>query len=339
MEIRLHAWIVHELIKTPEEGEARLHLSPDLLTIDEQSERLISRLHYIFSQKNEVVSGTLAPPSDALFPGHFRVWRETGWTGEGLVEFSRDSMQALQLSLQGVVGAKGGYLVYAHYRAGEQDVLGIFLVRDREGMVFRQDDAGHYELQPQVYLDLDRLALATRLYLGQEEEVRAEVIKHARSQKDISEYFLNWLALEMRQDNKELTQHFLEAVVAIAPPADPETGEPVPAGAFREQVVQFAQQSPGRTMSVQAFEETFYGDEKPVQDYLNANNYELADTFRVDYQALKAYHFHKFKGDGFYFGTKHAHLLSGKVSVAGSQIIIDDEDLALEISELLSPRS
>ncbi|RMF02922.1 MAG: hypothetical protein D6772_02840 [Bacteroidetes bacterium] len=335
--MRLHAWIVHELIKTPDEGEARLHLSPDLLQLDEQSEQLISRLHHVFSQKSELVTGHLASPADALFPGHFQLWRERAWSGEALLEFSRDSMQALQLSLQGVVGAKGGYLVYAHYQVGEENLLGIFLLRDREGMVFCKDTAGNFRLQPQAYLDIDRLAMASRIRLDQQAQVRTEVIKHARSQKDISEYFLNWLALEEQQNSREMTRQFLEAIVAIPPPPDPQTGQPMPAGEFRDQVVQFAQRSPGKTISVQAFEENFYGDEQPVQAFLAGQNYELADTFRLDPRALKAYHFHKFKGDGFYFGTKHAHLLSGKVSVVGSQVIIDDEDLAMEISALLNP--
>ncbi|MEZ4987646.1 MAG: hypothetical protein R2795_21895 [Saprospiraceae bacterium] len=70
---------------------------------------------------------------------------------------------------------------------------------------------GNFELNPTTYLDTDRLAMACRIRIRrgkQDWQPQAEVIKHARSQKDISDYFLNWLAIESPISNKDLTEQF-----------------------------------------------------------------------------------------------------------------------------------
>lgn len=337
MDLQLRQWIIHELIKTPDEGEAHIFLSEQTQEVDEQSELLVKRLHQILLKKNEVTTGQLASPQDALFPGHFRMWQETNYQEAGFIDFSRDSMQALQLSLQGVVGAKGGFLVYAHYTVDGQASLGIFLVRNKQGVVFeRHQGQAAFRVEPQTYLDVDRLAMACNITIRDGvEHMPVQVIKHARSQKDISDYFLNWLALEEVTNNREATQQFLSALDAIPLPIAEETGEAVPAADFREQVVQFAERSPSKTINLKAFEEKFYGEEQPLQEFFSEQGHDPLADFRVDQQALREYHFHKFKGNGFYFGTKHAHILSGKVRVEGNQVIIDDEGLAAEILAFL----
>lgn len=342
MEFTLHQLAIHELIKHADASDAELRLSDRLQLIDEKAEQLIRQLHRTFSLKNDVLNGRLAAPEDALFPGYFQMLQESRFSEEGFLGFSRDSMQALQLSLQGVVGAKGGYLVYTFYSVGEgetaQQLLGIFLVRDTDGVVFKATESGNFQLHPTAYLDIDRMALACRIRVHHNDDnwqPAAEVIKHARSQKDISEYFVNWLGLEESVSSRDLTDHFLAAVAAAPLPIDEETGETMEHGEFREQVANFASKSPGKTINIPAFEEKFYGEEQPLQSYFAENELEMQHEFKADGRALREYHFHKFKGQGFYFGCKHAHLLSGKVRVEGGQVLIDDDDLAEQLLDTL----
>ncbi|MCB0635415.1 MAG: nucleoid-associated protein, partial [Lewinella sp.] len=154
-------------------------------------------------------------------------------------------------------------------------------------------------------------------------------------QKDISDYFLSWLGLEAPSSSRELTEHFLDAVAQLPAPVDEESGEPMEPAAFREQVVNFAVKNPARTVNIKAFDEQFYGDETPLQDFVQQNQVELGETFRYDRQALRDYHFHRFKADGLYFGCRHAFLLSGEVRVEGDTVIIDHPELAEQLAELL----
>lgn len=340
MDYHLHHLVIHELIKSSEEGEAQLFLSEQLLPIEERAEQLTQRLHRTFSQKNDVLQGQLSSPEDALFPGYFQHLIDEQITAPAFLQFSRDSMQALQLSLQGVTGAKGGYLVYAYYTLAERSYLSIFLVRDAEGIVFQKKNEAAFSLSETTYLNIDKMAMACRIPIHDQQAGdphRVEVIKHARSQKDISDYFLAWIAMEESNSSRHLTTTFLEAVAAIEPPIDQESGSPVDSGVFREKVAQFALKNPAKTINIQAFEDEFYGNEQPLQNYFSNQNIDLQNEFRFDRQALRDYHFHKFKSQGMYFGCKHAFLLSGKVRVEGQQVIIDDEDLAEQILDLLRP--
>jgi nucleoid-associated protein YejK len=342
MTMTLHQLAIHELVKNADSNEAELRLSDNLLLIDEKAEELVGKLNKTFIQKNEVLNGHLAAPEDALFPGYFHLLEEEKFSSQAFLQFSRDSMQALQLSLQGVVGAKGGYLVYAFYSTGEgvheQHLLGIFLVRDTNGLVFTSGSSGSFQLSPSTYLDIDRMALACRIILRKGEgrdQPHLEVIKHARTQKEISDYFLSWLGIEESVSNKELTHHFLEAVAAAPLPLDEDTGAPMETGVFREQLANFAMKSPGKVINIPAFEEKFYGEEKPIQAYLSEQEVNMQDEFRFDSQAVRDYSFHKFKGQGLYFGCKHAFLLSGEVRVEGEQVIIENPELAEQILAIL----
>ena len=93
--------------------------------------------------------------------------------------------------------------------------------------------------------------------------------------------------------------------------------------------------SPGKVINIPAFEEKFYGEEKPIQAYLSEQEVNIQDEFRFDRQAVREYNFHKFKGQGLYFGCKHAFLLSGEVRVEGEQVIIDNPELAEQIMAII----
>ena len=134
--LHINQLIIHELEKEADSPEAILFLSDESIPIEERAESLVQKLNHTFDGKAEVLQGYLSSPEDALFPAHFQEMVNSGLDGKAFTHFSRESMQALQLSLQGITGAKGGYLVYADYLVDESPVLGIFLVRNTEGVIF-----------------------------------------------------------------------------------------------------------------------------------------------------------------------------------------------------------
>ncbi|MCB0638227.1 MAG: nucleoid-associated protein, partial [Lewinella sp.] len=178
----LHQLAVHEIVKEVDRNECEVFLAEALMPVSEAAERLLHRLYRTFNQKNEVLQGQLASPEDALFPGYFQHLLEGGVTDPSFLHFSREATQALQLSLQGVLGAKGGYLVFAHYTANEQAQVGIYLVRDEQGLVFERRER-RFSLADVTYLNVDKMAMAGHLPvqpLGEEGRRPVEVIKHAR---------------------------------------------------------------------------------------------------------------------------------------------------------------
>lgn len=339
MTLELHQLIIHELEKEPDSAEARLFLTDTAVPASERAERLVEKLNHTFVQKEDVLSGYLSPPEDALFPGYFQHLLDNRISAEAFLAFSRETMNALQLALQGVVGAKGGYLVYADYSEFDQRMLGIFLVRDTEGVVFRKNEAdGLFELNTITYLNTDKLAMACRIRIGRYDGGQGrcvELIKHAKSQKEISEYFIHWIGLDRPESSREMTATFLQMASELPLPAETETGRPMEESRFREKVLQFAMNNPQKTIHVGHFEKEFYGEAKPVQQYLEDNGLALDEEFRFDRKALREFYNYKVSSEKIYLYFNRGHLKSGLIVVDGDSVTIHSPGLAEQIMDII----
>ena len=339
-EILVHHLIIHELEKEPEHSEARLFLAEAATPIDSRAEVLVEKLNRTFFQKEDILHGYLSPPGDALFPGYFQHLIDEKRTQDAFLAFSRDTMNALQLSLQGIVGAKGGYLVYALYELDNIQMLGIFLVRDTEGLIFRkgEGDLSAFLLDTVTYLNTDKLAMACRIHINRFEESQGryvELIKHARSQKEVSEYFINWIGLERPESSKALTHNFLQMVEELPLPVDEDTGEEMEEGRFREKVLNFAMQSPQKTINLQHFGQEIYGDPEATKNYAEENDLGLGDEFRFDRNAMKRFYNYKATAEGLYIYFNRNHLNHQQVRVDGDTIVIHSPELAEQVLDIM----
>lgn len=331
MDFQVKQIVIHELIKGPESPEARLFLSKDLLPVDEQSSDLIERLNLSFEQRSETLQGYFASPEDTLFPGYFQVLVDADFGAEATLHFSRETMQALQLSLQGITGAKGGYLVYSLYQFLGTSYLGIFMIRDAEGIVFeKQDEAAAFRILPTTYLNTERLAMAGRINIDQflmGNQRCLELIKYARSQKTISEYFQNWMGLDRPESSRELTQTFLEVVNELPLPEKPESHQKMGEDEFRAEVLQFALRNPQKTINIEQFEKEFYGEQPTLRNYAREQEIPLEDTFRYDQQAMKNYYNYRTSADGISLSFNFGHYHRRQIEIEGDTVVIRSEAL------------
>jgi len=335
MDFNLNQLIIHELIKEADNTDAQLFLSQEVLEHSEQSLELLERLNLTFEQKSDTLQGFLSTPDDALFPGYFQELLAADFSQDAFTRFSKETMQALQLSLQGVTGAKGGYLVYGYYEFLENKFLGIFLIRDTEGIVFRKDtDQSAFKIDPTTYLNTERLAMAGRINISQFQAGNQrclELIKYAKSQKSISEYFQNWIGLDRPESSRELTQNFLEMVNELPLPLKEDSNEKMGEDEFRAEVLQFALKNPHKTISVEQFEKTFYGDQPTVQEFVNEQQIELDDAFRFDQNAMKNYYNYRTSAEGISLGFNHGHYHRKQISIEGDTVVIRSEALVQKL--------
>ena len=216
--------------------------------------------------------------------------------------------------------------------------MGIFLVRDMEGVVFsKKEEAEAFALNTVTYLNTEKLAMACRILVGkfQAGEGRCvELIKHAKSQKAISEYFIQWIGLERPESSRDLTNTFLEMVNELPMPVDEETGEAMPQQQFHEKVLQFANSSPQKVINIEEFEQEFYRNENPAQQYLQDHQVEMDKEFRFDKKTLNQFYNHKINADKIYLYFNSGHLKDGAIVVEGNRVIINSEELADQILDL-----
>ena len=340
MDLQLNQLIIHELEKDIESSEANVFLSEEVLPLSEQATALIAKLNDTFIGKNDLLHAYLASPEDALFPGYFQELVESGLSETAFVEFSRNTMNALQLSLQGVIGAKGGYLVYADFTYFDTRSLGIYLVRDTEGVVFRrQAERAAFDLDTTTHLDINKLAMACRITIGkfQQDNGRyVDLIKHAKSQKEISEYFINWVGLEQPETSKELTETFMHVVDQLPLPVSADTGSAMPEQEFREKVLKFASQSPQKVIALEKFDEHFYGEDSTAQKFIKENEIALDQEFRVDQSTMKRYYNYRIAAEGISVNFSRDHYRRGEISADGDSIIIHSPQLVEQLLDLLA---
>ena len=308
-------------------AEAELLLSQAPLAITEQSLELIGRLDQIFERKNDLLQGFLAEPDESLFPAYYENWLREGRTRPEFVEFTRETMKVLRQSLNGVIGAKGGYLLYADYTMEEQRMLGIFMIRETPGMLFVNEEEA-LKLQSTQYLDVDHMAMAVRLLAGNGRNV--QLIRHARTQSSISQYFTDWVGLDRPETSTELTHNFLEMVEELPLPKDKETGFAMNEGDFERALVKYAAGQPQQTIRAENFDEFFYGNEKPLQDMLADGDGSLDDGFRVDKRSLRKQFYLRAGFAGLSVTCTKDHFRNGQIEVdeAEGTVTIRSEELA-----------
>ncbi|MEL7159731.1 MAG: nucleoid-associated protein [Bacteroidota bacterium] len=329
----VHNLIVHELKKQPESAEAELLLSQELLPITDHSIELIGRLDQIFERKNDLLQGFLAAPDESLFPAYYETWLQEGRDRANFVGFSNDTMEALRQSLQGVIGAKGGYLLYADYTMEEQRMLGIFLIRETPGMIFIKEEEA-LKLRSTQYLDVDHMAMAVRLLAGKGRNV--QLIRHARTQSSISQYFTDWVGLDRPETSAELTHSFLEMVEELPVPKDKETGYAMNEGEFEKALVKYATKQPQQTIRAKDFDEFFYGNDKPLQEMLAEGDGTLDEGFRVDKRSLRKQFYLRAGFGGLSVTCTKDHFRNGQIEVdeaTGKITIISDELASLLLDQ------
>lgn len=338
MQIDLRQLIIHELRKAANQPAVGLVLAEAPQPIGTHERDLVGRLYRVFQHKNDRLHGRMSEPEDALFPGYFQLWREADGQPDAFLQFSRDTAQTLADALPEVPGAKGGYLVYAYFAVEGEDLLGIFLIRDTDGLVFERTPAGTILISPTTYLQIDRMAMAAIVYLDRLQRGNqryVDLVKHAKSQAAVSDYFTDWLGLEATTSSKEQTTTFLQMVDELPLPLDSETGQPVPEPVFREQVMDFAASSAGKTVNLKAFDEAFYEDQGTVQQFVSNNGLSLDEEFRVDRATLKGYHSHRVGAQGFSLIFNRQHLLRHELEIDGDRIILHAPELVEQIRDVM----
>lgn len=329
MEFQLKQLIIHELTKEADSPEASLFLCQDPLPIDEKSVALVEKLNDIFDQKSDTLQGFFSSPEDALFPGYFQELVDKDFDTQAFLHFSRESMQALQLSLQGVTGAKGGYLVYCLYEIFGVRLLGIFLIRDTEGVVFEKDE-DLFSINTITYLNTDKLAMAGRIDVDKFMNGNArclELIKHTKSQKTISEYFINWIGLDQPESSRNLTKTFLNLVEELPLPKQPESDQIMTETEFKEEVMHFAMSRPHKTIKLDEFDQQFYGNEGTAKEFIQEKEIHLDQEFRFDQNTIKRFFNFRASSEGIAINFNQKHMTSGMVILEDDRIIIKSDEL------------
>lgn len=309
----IHSVIIHELIKQPEMAECNLVLSEDRLPVTENVINMISELDGKFERRSDVLQGYLPTISGGV--SMLDTYMILGYHPADIVGTTRRMSKDLQSSLNGVIGARGGYLVFADYTIEEQRVFACFMLRDATGLVIDHNEDAGLNLQEVKFTDLGSMPMAVRILRGDGRVV--QVLQPNRKSQDIGPYFLDWVSMGSSETSSELTRTFMEMVEELPIPKDRDTGFAMDESDFEASLLKYAAKQPQQTIRVKDFDDYYYGGQGELQKILDETDDGgvLDDGFRVDQKLLRTGFYMKAKDNGISVQCTRRHVRSNVIEI------------------------
>jgi nucleoid-associated protein len=235
--------VVHSLVKTEGQQSASVDLSQELLDIDDMAISLIQRLDASY-RKTEMTNAIFDDTNGHIFPKEFNDYLKLN-TDDAFLFFSQETIKNLRDQVVNISPAKGGFLVFAEYKNDVRDYVSVFLIRDTIGMLFKKDKGkSSFTINPAEHLDLDKLAMACKIDITKYKQDSGKYLSFIkRKMENISEYFINWIAVKERESNKIFTESLYALINLVDLPLDKD-GVEIHREIFRSKIFDYVMSSP-----------------------------------------------------------------------------------------------
>jgi nucleoid-associated protein len=286
--MNLQRAIIHEIIKLPQVIGANSFLSQIPLPINQNTIRLASSLNNSFS-KDDISYGNFKIENNPFYDDF--LLHQITLTDSSFISFTQNVTNHLSNALAVTFLAKGGFFVYCEYDLNGIRFIGVYLVRDVEGVLFNRDNVNHtFQINQVRYLDTNKLAMGGRINIEKLTNNDHNHIALTKSnQADISEYFIDWIGVTRPESNADFTNKLFQLISSIECPINPETGKQYELNEFREEAYNLIKASPNKVVNLRELSKTFYGEENKMINYAEANGLELDHEFRYDGRALNKF--------------------------------------------------
>lgn len=282
--------VIHELRKEPRANEAETFLSTSVLEISENVQDLIKRLNNSYS-KDVINYAVFDAAEDRDFRDRYQTYSGSPKTNTQFLDFTSRTLNNLRGQIINVTLAKGGFFVYADYEDEGINYVGIYIVRDTEGMLFERDEDNHsFEVNLVKYMNTDKLAMGCRIevakYLSGDRNYLT-LIKNRQS--DISDYFYNWIGVVQPESTTQFTNALYEILNKIDCPVNPLTNTEYSIDEFRKLVVDYIKSSPTNTINLFELGRHFYENDQKIVEFARQNDIAIDTEFKADSKALKRF--------------------------------------------------
>lgn len=326
--MNLNRLIIHELKKEPRNANTELHLSQEVLPIDDNSSKLIERLLKSY-QGDKILYAEFDDSPGKYFPEQFNIYRTTEMFDENFIDFTQRVTGNLETVISSKILARGGYVVFAEYNIGETNFVVIFLIRDTEGQILRRSTNG-YTIQPVEYLDTNHLAMACRINENKIDDAENNYLSFTRlRQQDVADYFTDWISIKQLESSTEYTNRLYEIINALPLPTNPANNQIYSIDEVRNMVYENAKNNGNHNIDLRTISRQIYGNENTINDYVEENNISIDGEFRYDKRVMRKFVQIYVRKDG--ITLKYSRGDSNKVRVSEEDpnlILIDSESFA-----------
>ena len=286
MELRKVA--IHEIQKERGVNETNLILSDEQIQITENVEALISAL--LSSYKGDKILYAVFNNSEGnYFPERYISYKNSERNDRDFIDFTKNALANLNPIIRAKTLASGGYFIFAEYSVNNINFFSIFLVRDTEGKILRRTEHS-YEIDTIEYLDTRNLAMACRINESKLDNGEDNYLSFTQvKQKEIADYFLDWISVEQLESSTEYTKSLYEIVNQIPPPIDPETNQEYPIEEHRNNVYNYITSNPNKVVNLRDLGEHFYNNPDIYIDYAEKHDISIDTEFRYNKRQLRRF--------------------------------------------------
>jgi nucleoid-associated protein len=196
----------------------------------------------------------------------------------------------LREKVENISPAKGGFLVFAEYGNDVRDYVSVFLIRDTIGMLFKMDKVkSSFIINPAEHLDLDKLAMACKIDILKYKADSGKYLSFIkRKMENISEYFINWIAVKERESNKIFTESLYELINQVDLPLD-ENNKEIPREILKAKIFDYVKSAPTKIININDLSRHFYPHESYLIDFAESHNISFDTVFQPDGRVMKKF--------------------------------------------------
>ncbi len=328
--------IIHSIEKE-QTGAPTVLLSTSLLEVDEYVNILAEKLNDAF-RKDEKVLKTEFKDDD---PKAFQIAAREfiiDTSDEIFLNFSRNSIRRMIDLLSGSTLATGGYFVYIEYKYRNINYLGVFIVRDEEGIIFNQGENGDFEVNTTTIVNTNKLAMAVRIDIRKLRDNEQRYLHFTKKQAHLSQYFFNWIEADLAEKSAEDTQKLIDLVNHLdmnEMPINPNNNERYTPDEFRN-LLHDNILTTGRIVRIREISRSFWDDDDFLTDKFEELNIDISGEFQAPAATLKKLKKYEIVSGKIKLTFSQNDIDSGRIALAdGNKIIIESEELVQKYNSTL----
>jgi len=283
--------VIHELEKDRGNVFPDVFISNQLIPVVDNTITLVSKLHDSY-KSDKIIYALFDNSPSRYFPRRYKEYFESQRNDRDFIDFTEQVLKDLRTLMSRITFATGGFFVFTEYIVNGTAFLGIFLIRDTNGVMFNKNESlGNriVELDTVQYMNIDKMAMACRININKYETNTGKYLTFVkRRQAQISGYFIDWIAAAQPESSKEFTETLYDMISNMPTPIDPDTEEQMELNKYRQEVAFLLRGNRGNVDLV-SLGEHFYNDPEIFVRYRDENSIDIDNEFRADKTALKRF--------------------------------------------------
>ncbi len=276
--------VIHELQKSPDHEGIKWFLSDTLAGVKPSNYVSMEKMIKSFDREG-VFYGHFGIPDENPFVASFRTYFSSAKGEDDFILFTKDVAPQLNRLLDKKNFARGGYYVFCEYENNGNYGLGIFLVRDIEGTLFKLDNNSHsFQLDKIKYMETDKMAMGCQIdYIKYRSEGQKCLAFTHNRQKEVADYFVEWVGCQNRKSGKESTEDFYRLLDAIKDelPVDAETGEAMTAEKLKTNVFNLVESQQNKKIDLLTVGRHIFEDEMFLVNKARSHKIEIDTEFKL----------------------------------------------------------